>query len=162
MQERGRADPVNPDPRPGLGIALMNTMEQVIPFRLLKAFPTLMTRWLCGAANADDIGVNKRISWLSRCLFLVFMQSSRMIDGVVRLFLPEFSISRFITRVMGYHFMSKILMDQTRPLKLPEHLLDGVSDIMASWSNDPKAPDWLNALENKLTTSGRWNASQTK
>lgn len=162
MQERGRADPLSPDPRPGLGIALMNTMEQVIPFRLLKPFPTLMTRWLCGAANADDIGVSNRTSWLSRALFFVFMQCSRFVDSVVRLFLPEFSISRFVTRVLGYHFMSKILMDQTRPLKLPEHLLDGVSEIMVSWSNDPKAPDWLNALENKLTTSGPWNVSRKK
>lgn len=162
MQARGRANPVSPDSRPALGEALMNTMEQAIPFRLLKPFPVLMTRYLCGSPTADDIGLAHHVSWLSRGLFLLSMLISRIIDGVVRLVWPEFSISRLITRVLGYHFMSRILLDQTRPLKLPVHLLNNVNSTMGAWGHDPKAPKWLNHLEDRMTKPGNWNVPTTK
>ncbi len=157
MQKRGRANPYLPDSRPALGAALMKTMEDVIPFRILKPFPVLLTRYLCGPTNADDIGVSDRVSLISRCLFAVFMFVVRVIDGTVRLILPEFSITRLITRILGYHFMSQLLMDQTRPLNLPDHLLDQTNDAISSWSEDLKAPKWVNNIEKKLTTSGKWN-----
>ena len=47
MQARGRADPIDPDPRPLLGRALVETMAQAIPIALLKPFPGLMLRHLC-------------------------------------------------------------------------------------------------------------------
>jgi len=72
----------------------------------------------------------------------------------------RFSISRFITRVVGYQFMAKFLMDQTRPLKLPDHLLGSVADMMNSWSDDPKAPDWMNRLEDRMTIKGDWQAAR--
>lgn len=150
MQARGRADPISPDPRPGLGVALMATMESVIPFRLIKPFPVLMTRYLCGSATAQDLGIDQRVGLLPKTVFSLFMLVTAAIDGVVRLMLPEFSISRFITRVLGTQFMSDILMDQTRPLKLPEHLLSNVSTMMSGWSSDPKAPGWMNSLETKI------------
>lgn len=158
MQARGRADTVAPDPRPGLGQALMQTMEQVIPLRVAKPFPVLMTRYLCGGATMQDLGIAQRVSWLSRMLFALLMGAVRAIDWLVRLVLPDFSIARFITRVLGYQFMSKVLMDQTRPLKLPAHLLDGVGRMMESWSEDARAPGWVNALEDRLTTRGSWRA----
>lgn len=107
--------------------------------------------------TAADLGLAGRVSWLSRGLFFIFMLTTRIIDGVVRLVLPEFSISRMITRVLGYHFMSRILLDQTRPLKLPEHLLNDVNRTMGVWGNDPKAPQWLNNLEDRMTKPGKWN-----
>lgn len=162
MQARGRADPVSPDSRPALGEALMNTMEQAIPFRLLKPFPALMTRYLCGSLTAGDIGLAGRVPWPSHGLFLLSMLISRIIDGVVRLALPEFSISRFMTRVLGYHLMSRILLDQTRPLKLPEHLLNDVNSTMGAWDSDPKAPQWLNNLEDRMTKPGKWNEPANK
>lgn len=161
IQARGRAHAANPDPRPALGLSLMNTMEKVIPLRLLKPFPVLMTRYLCGTTTTQDIGVTDRVSWVSKVLFWLFIALTRCIDGVVRLVLPEFSISRLIARILGYHFMSKILLDQTRPLKLPQHLLNNVNDAMAGWGNDPKAPQWMNGLEDQLTKPGDWNASTT-
>jgi uncharacterized membrane protein len=157
MQKRGRANPYLPDPRSTLGTSLMSTMEKVIPFRILKPFPVLLTRYLCGATNADDIGVSDRVSLVSRCLFAVFMFVAKVIDATVRLIVPEFSITRFITRILGYHFMSQLLMDQTRPLNLPDHLLDQTNDVISSWSDDLKAPKWINDVEKKLTTSGKWN-----
>ena len=160
MQARGRKNQFLPDPRPGLGEALMRTMENAMPLPILfKPFPVLLTRYLCGAANAVDIGVDERASWLSRLVFIVVMTLVKLIDNTVRLLVPEFSIFRFITRILGYHLMCKILLDQSRPLKLPVHLLNDVNNMMATWGNDRKAPQWMNKLEDKLTQPGNWNVS---
>lgn len=79
------------------------------------------------------------------------MPATRAVDTAVRLVVPEFSISRLITRVVGYQFTVKVLMDQTRPLKLPPTLLNRVSTMTREWHSDPKAPRWMNALERRLT-----------
>ena len=94
--------------------------------------------------------------WLSRAVFWGILGTARLIDATVRVVLPEFSIVRALTRVLGYHFMSRVLMGQTRPLQLPDQLLGQMDDAMARWSDDPKAPGWLNRLEDRLTTPGRW------
>ena len=158
MQKRGRANSYTPDPRPALGEALMNTMEKVIPLRIFKPFPVLLTRHLCGALNAQDIGLSKRVPVLSRLMFAFFMIVVRLIDGTVRFIFPEFSIMRLITRILGYHFMSQLLINQTRPLNLPEQLLNDTNAAIDSWSTDAKAPKWINSLEKKFTTKGQWNA----
>jgi len=163
MQTRGRAawrlKPGPSDPRPLLGHALMQSMAQVIPLPSLKPFPTLLTRYLCGSPSASDLGLNGAISWLPRWLFAGCMLLVRAIDWLVRLVFPQFSIARFITRILGYHLMTKLLMDQTRPLKLPQHLLNRVGDTMDQWSDDPKAPNWLNSMEDRLTVKGGWKAA---
>ncbi len=148
-----------PDPRPSLGHALMKTMEDVIPLGVLKPFPTLMTRHLCGEKTGAAIGIMGRVSFFSRAIFWLFMSATRLIDTMVRMLIPEFSIARFLTRIVGYHFMVKILMDQTRPLKLPSHLINQVATMMDQWSDDPKAPGWVNAVEDRLTTRGSWQAA---
>ena len=162
MQARGLADTTLPDgtdPRPKLGQALMKTMEDVIPWRIVKPFPTLFTRHLCGAVTAKAIGIDGRVSWFSRMLFALLMGTVGVIDATVRLVFPEFSISRFISRVVGYQMMAKFLMDQTRPLKLPSHLLEGVANMMSAWSDDPKAPKWVNTLEDRWTVKGDWQVA---
>jgi hypothetical protein len=75
---------------------------------------------------------------------------TRVIDTVLRRVLPRFTIARFITRVVGLRFMSRLLMDQTRPLKLPQQMLGNVGRMMGAWKHDPRAPRWLNALERRL------------
>ena len=165
MQARGLADstlPDSTDPRPKLGQALMKTMEDLIPWRIVKPLPTLFTRHLCGAVTAKAIGIDGRVSRFSRMLFALLMGTVRVIDATVRLVFPEFSISRFISRVVGYQVMSKLLMDQTRPLKLPSHLLEGVANMMSTWSDDPKAPKWVNKLEDRLTVKGDWQMAATR
>ena len=157
MQTRGRLAPVLPDARPALGEALMASMATAIPFRLFKSFPILMTRYLCGHQTATEIGISGRVSPLSQGLFALIMIVVRLIDAMVRWVVPEFSLSRLITRVLGYHLMSTLLLDQTRPLNLPAHLLNEVSQTIGQWSNDPKASGWLNRLEDRLTRSGLWN-----
>lgn len=150
IQSRGRADPFAPDPRPQLGRALMQTMENLIPLRLAKPVPTLLTRHLCGRATASDIGIDGHVSWLSKTLFVLGLALVQAIDATVRLVFREFSISRFLTRLIGRRFMAGVLMDQTRPLKLPEHVTSQARATMQGWHRDPKAPRWMNVLEEKL------------
>lgn len=160
IQAAGRAHPYLPDPRPALAQALMQTMENVIPVRLLRPFPVLMTARLCGDTTMQALGLMGRANGLSRLAFALLMGLTGLVDSVVRRVLPEFSISRFITRVLGYHFMAKVLMDQTRPLQLPDRLLNQMGAAMDGWSDDPKAPQWLNTLEDRWTTRGSWRARQ--
>ncbi len=151
LQLRGRLQSYLPDPRPGLGNALMSTMQAVIPFKLIKPFPVLLTRYLCGKTTAKDIGIDHRVDLLPRLLFVAMMLCIRAFDVVVRLFIKDFSIARMLTRVVGYQFTCKVLMNQTRPLKLPQSLLNQMQGMTAGWHRDPKAPGWLNAVEHKLT-----------
>lgn len=158
MQARGRAHAFVPDPRPALGQALMHTMEKSLPWEIAKPFPRLMTRYLCGPETAGDLGLQGSTPWVSAVLFWGTLGLARLVDGVVRLFAPRFSITRALTRVLGYHFMSQVLMSQTRPLQLPAELLQQVDETVHHWSDDPHAPAWLNHLEDRLTTAGSWSA----
>jgi len=157
MQARGRAEPVSPDPRPGLGQALMATMANSIPWDIAKPFPQLMTRFLCGKATAGDLGLTQPVPWSSALLFWGVLLVARVIDRVLRLVLPRFSIVRTLTRILGYHFMSRVLMSQTRPLQLPSELLNQVDGVVHSWSDDPHVPKWINRIEDRLTTHGTWS-----
>ncbi len=152
MQAPHRLEHQGPDPRPNLGRALMRAMEASIPLRILKPFPALMTRYLCGAEQARMIGVEDRVSLVAHATFFAFLALTRAIDSAVRFVLPEFSITRMLTRVLGYHFMTHILLDETRPLKLPSRLLGQINQTVTSWKRDPKAPAWLDSLERRFTT----------
>ena len=163
MQVRGRTGWASmartSDPRPALGNALMQSMAAVIPLRAAKSFPVLLARYLCGSATSKDLGLSGPVPWLAYLLFTGGMLLVRAIDWLTRLVFPEFSIARFLTRVLGYHLMAKLMMDQTRPLNLPQHVRDSIDTMMAHWSADPKAPRWMNGLEDYLTTKGSWKAS---
>jgi hypothetical protein len=150
LQTLGRHHPYFPDPRPALAGALMRTMQNEIPFRLLKPFPVLLTRHLCSAASASDLGLTSPVSWISGALFALLMGTLRLADAAVRLMLPQFSFCRLLARVVGYRFTVRILMDQTRPLKLPDALLGEVDTVLQGWHSDPMAPDWMNRLERRL------------
>jgi hypothetical protein len=153
------ADTVYPggtDARPALGGALMGYMSDSIPFKLLKPFPALFTRYLCGSVVADALGISNQQSLVSRILFAVLMAGTRLIDSIVRLAVPQFSLSRMFSRIIGYHLLTSFLMDQTRPLKLPTHLLTQMHATVATWHDDTKAPGWVNRLEDRFTVRGRW------
>lgn len=139
MQARGRARQVEPDSRPALTRALMQTMAQVLPLRVLKPFPVLLTHYLCGRTTAKALGLRRQVPWLSRLLFAAGILIIRAIDTVVRLVVPGFSLSRLLTRLLGERLMAQILLDQTRPLKLPQTLLNQVQTTMVSWRAKPKA-----------------------
>ncbi|WP_035375440.1 oxygenase MpaB family protein [Pseudoduganella violaceinigra] len=150
IQARARLSPYLPDPRPALGAALMKAMQDEIPLRILKPFPVLLTRYLCGDAARVDLALNQRVNLVSCILFAAGMGLVRGIDSLLRLVLPGFSICRMITRIFGYQFTVKFLMNETRPLKLPPAVLNQVGQAVQNWGNDPKAPGWMNALEARL------------
>jgi hypothetical protein len=156
MQARARARPVSPDPRPALSRALMQTMEASIPLGWLKPFPVLVTGWLCGQRTLRELGLAQRQPLLSRLLFAAFMGLARAIDAVVHPTMPLFSIGRFVGRVLSYHLMTRLLMKQTEPLRLPQPWLSQVEEAMGRWGENRGAPRWLHAMEARLTTRGRW------
>lgn len=156
IQAQARARPAEPDVRPPLGRALMDTMAKSIEVPVVRQLPVPMTRWLIGPLAADEIGVNERVGLLTRLLFFGGRLLVRAFDAVVRLVLPGFSLTRMLTRVVGYHFLTRFLLDQTRPLTLPEALLNPMRDTVANWHHDRHAPAWVNRLEDRLTTAGAW------
>jgi hypothetical protein len=160
MQARGRAEWAKrkdaADPRPALGGALMGAMQSVIPDGPFKAFPVLLTRRLIEPGSARDLGINGRVSWISKFSFAALMISARGIDAVARLSFPDFSISRLITRAIGYRMTCALLMSQTRDLSVPAKLRPGIRSMIARWGEDPKASRRMNALEDRLTTPGDW------
>jgi hypothetical protein len=156
MQACGRARAVQPDPRPPLGQALVNTLARVIRVPVVRQLPVPLTQWLIGAQAAQDIGVDRRVPWLTRVLFVTGRAVVGCIDGIGQLFAPGFSLARLFTRVIGYHMLSQFLLDQTRPIGLPDHVLNPMRATVAQWSDEPRAPGWLNWLEDRLTTRGAW------
>jgi hypothetical protein len=162
MQARGRdewAQRVGAvDPRPRLGGALMDAMKSVIPDGPFKSFPVLLTRRLIEPASSKDLGLAAGVSWRSRIAFTLLMGGARVVDAVVRVAFPDFSISRFITRVIGYRLTCALLMSQTRDLSVPGALRPGIRSLIAGWGQDSEAPRWMNALEDRWTTSGEWRA----
>lgn len=166
MQARGRADaakrPGDLDPRPKLGQALMKSMEDAIPIGLFKGIPSLLTKTLCGRTVASELGILGRASFASSVFYAVAMFLIRCIDTVLRFFIPQFSLSRMLGRVIGYHTMAKLLMDQTRPLKLPDQLLNQMREMIGQWSQDQANPAWVNRLEDRFTGNGNWAALMTQ
>ncbi|MGL4577207.1 MAG: oxygenase MpaB family protein, partial [Burkholderiaceae bacterium] len=126
---------------------------------VVKHFPALMTRRLCGEQTSRDIGVTDNTPWFADLAFAMLMAVTRGIDTLVRFVWPQFSLSRLITRILGYHLISKVLLDQTRPLKLPDHLINRVNAMMGQWGDDAKAPRWINAVEDALTVKGSWRSA---
>ena len=138
------------DPRPALANSLMGAMQAEIPLRSLKPFPVLLTRHLCGRETAADLGLDGRVSLFSRALFALGMGVTRAVDSVARVVRPGFSIARLATRILGYRLTVRFLMDQTRPLKLPDALLRQVRGAVRDWDVDPQAPGWMNTVERRL------------
>ncbi|MCW5650386.1 MAG: DUF2236 domain-containing protein [Ramlibacter sp.] len=158
MREVGCAQPATPDARPGLGRALVGTMAHSIRLPVIRGIPVPMTQWLIGPEASRDIGIGAAASWPTRFAFLVGRTVTATVDAVVRRVQPQFSISRMFTRVIGYHLLSRFLLDQTRALNLPEQVLNPLHEAVADWHHEPRSPRWLNRLEDALTTTGRWLA----
>jgi hypothetical protein len=162
MQARGRADWVKRalpvDPRPRLGEALMDAMKSVIPEGPFKSFPVLLTRRLVGPASSKDLGLDERVSDLARFLFAAMMGTARGFDALMRRMFPDFSLCRLITRAIGYRLTCALLMSQTRDLAVPDRLRPGIRSLIRRWGDDAKASSRMNALEDRLTTPGGWEA----
>ncbi len=158
MQAFGRAQPGDADARPGLGRTLVRTLAQTIRLPVIRDIPVPLTQRLIGRQSAGDIGIGSAAPLLTRWLFAVGWVVIRAVDGTARLFLPDFSLSRLFGRVIGYHVLDRFLLDQTRPLVLPEQVLNPMRVAIASWHDDPRAPAWQNRLEDRWTTRGPWGS----
>jgi uncharacterized membrane protein len=164
MQAFARTQLAEPDARPALGQALVQAMANAIRVPLLRALPVPMVRWLLGRQSATDIGLSQHARLPVWLLFATGRAVTSAIDGALRLFAPQFSLARMLTRVLGYHFVSQFLLDQSRPIKLPQALLSPMSELLQTWSYDPHSPAWVNRLEDRLTVAGHWGhgLAQTK
>jgi hypothetical protein len=162
MQARGRADWPKPDgsadPRPRLAGALMDAMESAIPPGPFESFPVLLARRLLDKQSVRDLRLDEHVSWLARTLFATLMGTARGIDAAMRTLSPGFSIARLVTRAVGYRLTCVLLMSQTRELAVPERLRPGIQAVIGRWGRDPKAAGWMNALEDRVTTTGDWLA----
>ncbi len=160
QNEEGQLLPGQPDPRPPLGKALVAAMERSIVVPVIRGLPVPLTRWLIGPTTSNRIGIDERVSWATSLVFVMGRWTVAVLDGVLSLFSPGFSLSRLFVRVIGYHFLTRFLMDQTRPLALPERVLKPMTDLIGSWGEDRRAPSWLARLEARWTTTGRWQSNK--
>jgi ER-bound oxygenase mpaB/B'/Rubber oxygenase, catalytic domain len=156
IQAQARHEPAQPDTRPALGKALMNAMARSMALPVIRHLPLPLTQRLIGLASATDIGLGQPAPWLTRLLFAVLTAAVRATDSLGRIFIPDFSISRMITRILGYHLLTRLMLSQTRPLALPQAVLADLHRMMGQWGNDPKALDCLNRLEDRWTVQGAW------
>lgn len=138
MQRRGRAERREHDPRPELAGALFRTIAREIPWAVVRPFPLLLARHLIGARSSADLGLDGQVSGLSKALFAVVMALVQGIDALGRLFSPRFSLARAISRLLGYRLITRLLMDETRPLKLPERLRGQARQMMKTWGGTPQ------------------------
>ena len=150
------------DPRPALAAALMQAMQRYIPLRVLKPFPVLLTRLLCGARSARVLGLDAHAAPAARAVFMLGLGLTRAIDALGGLLVPGFSLARLVTRIFGYHLVTRFLMDQTRPLKLPAALLGQVDATVRRWQEDPRAPAWMRAVERHFTRDARSRATESQ
>ncbi|OON62879.1 hypothetical protein B0920_05455 [Massilia sp. KIM] len=153
MQAPGLAPARGADPRPALTAALMATMADYIPVRLFKPFPNLLTRLLCGRRAARALGLVTRASLVSYLLFIAGYGLIRVVDGVMRLFVKDFSITGMLTRAAGYRLVTRFLMDQTRPLRLPAALVGQAGDLAAAAPVASQGPRWVRRLEARIAGS---------
>ncbi|MBI2771697.1 MAG: DUF2236 domain-containing protein [Burkholderiales bacterium] len=156
IQAMARVQQPSPDDRPGLGRALMATMARAIKLPVIRQLPVPLTRWLVGPGTAGSIGLNEHVGLLAWLVFRTGFFAVRLFDAIVRLALPDFSLTRMFTRVVGYHLLTRFLLDQTRPLALPAELLQPMHSTVAGWHEDARSPGWVNRLEDRLTTVGPW------
>lgn len=133
LQTRARARAAQPDCRPALAAALIDLLRDALPLRVLKPFPLLLTRHLCGPATATDLGLRTRVDWLSQALFRLLLTLVRGIDAVLRRIVPGFALARLLTRLLGERLMERLLLDETRPLQLPRTLREQVRAMQQRW-----------------------------
>jgi hypothetical protein len=159
IQANARSKPARPDVRPPLGRALVDAMAQTIEVPVVRGLPVPMTRWLIGRRSADEVGINEQVGLLTYGLFVTGRFFVGAVDRAGRWIDPGFSLTRMFTRVIGYHFLTRFLLDQTRPLTLPSELIGPMRETVAKWHRDDRAPPWVQRLENRMTTQGEWRAS---
>lgn len=159
LQALARSRPADPDVRPPLGRALVHAMARSIELPVLRHLPVPLTRWLVGRRTAREIGANLRVGLPTLVLFHAGRIAIQAVDRCVRLAVPRFSLTRMFTRVVGYHMLTRFLLDQTRPLALPVELLQPLRHTVDCWQQDAHAPRWVGRVEAKLTAQACWSSA---
>lgn len=142
--------------RSGLGEALMAPIEKSIPIPKLKPFARLITEFLTSAETVEGLGIHSQVKSKHRTFFNFTMKSALRADRLAPKLKADLSLVRFTIRVAGYQLLSKVLIDPTKPLDLPDQQVAQVRKMLGDWSTDPKAPKWLNKIEDIFTTRGTW------
>jgi hypothetical protein len=159
MQERGRSKTIPDDPRPALGNALIDAIEKSISPKILKPLGPLITLFLCSEKTALDLGISERFSKFEKFTFFTLMSATRLVDALISMVIKNFSIRRFILRIVGYRLLATLLKDSTQPLGLSAALQTQVSQVLDEWSRDSEAPRWMNEIEDYFTAHGSWRDS---
>lgn len=146
----------NQESRSSLGEALMAPIERSIPQAQLKPFARLITEFLTSKRTVDGLGIHNKVRSKHRTVFNFTMKSALKADRMAPKIKADLSLIRFTIRVAGYQLLAKVLIDPKRPLDLPERQINQVKKMLADWSQDPKAPKWLNRIEDVFTTRGEW------
>jgi hypothetical protein len=160
LQARGRArwaaNPRRDDPRPGLARALVELMRKSFTIGLTRHVPVLLTRRLIGPASSRDLALDGHVPAWAKFLFLEAMGLMRLVDFVARIFSPDFSIGRLVTRAIGYRLLFKLLMDLSRELAVPSTLRPHIRSLIRTWGNDKKASRLMNAVDDRFNRKGDW------
>jgi len=132
---------------PDMGQAAERAMKPSI----LHQMPVMTTRYLCGRETSADLALAHNGGRLLYPLFLVAVAILRGVDRVGAVLRPGFSLARFLCRLMGYRFMSRLVAPapiaaKSAPVVVRQQFLAA----MSAWSVDPHAGAWLNALEQRL------------
>jgi hypothetical protein len=107
-----------------LASALVAVQEAHIPWRWLKPAGPITTRFLIGRNAADALDIHAKGPFVVRALLRVILGITRAFDALFAALGAEFSIVRFLARVLARRIVQPLLDDQTRPLVIRSELLD--------------------------------------
>lgn len=159
LQQRAGQRLQGHDTRPMLGGALVETIEKSVAHPWLRPACALLVRHLCSDGTARQLGLDRRYRLPARLLFGAALGTARLLDKAVRVARPRFSLVRFALRIAGYRLVHAVLTDLRNPIDLPEAVRRQVNAMLDEWSRDDDAPQWLNQVEQYLTTRQRWRVS---
>jgi hypothetical protein len=159
MQQRAQRSRLADDPRPSLGGALLREIEKSIARPVLRPTAALLVRYLTSDETFATLGLHTRAHRLAQAAFAAFVKFTKCIDFVARFAFSEFSIARFLLRIVGYHIIRGVLSNADEPLDLPDHVRAQINAMLALWQQDPLAPKWMNHIEGYFTTREGWRES---
>ena len=149
IRARGRKHPHHSrDPRPDLAAALIRVIERHIPLRVMKPLGALLTRKLIGDESANLLQIERHYSQATWVVFRILHTVLLASERVAQALRSHVSPIRFVSRVLGYHLFKGLLVDQTRPLQLPDSCLH---PLLENWAEDPAHHSWVNWLERRFT-----------
>jgi hypothetical protein len=124
-----------PDVRPLLGKALLDTMQANLPIPVVRDLPAYLTLSLCGPTTARTVGADERIPGFAKCVLAVSAWMITGFDWLIRFVVPRFSFTKLIVRAFGLHTVERILLSESRPLRLPNHILHQIKITHSRWKN---------------------------